>query len=127
AHRGVLAPHRRDRPVTPAAAGAAADRHRCRRRRSAGPALGGGVLVVAGGRVIGADRAPAELDVVCADGEIVELRSPGSRVPAGATTIDATGRFVAPGFLDLQINGGFGHDFTTSPDSIARVAEQLPR
>ena len=85
------------------------------------------MLVGAAGRVIGADRAAAARDVVCADGEIVELRPPGSRVPAGAVSIDASGCYVAPGFLDLQINGGFGHDFTTAPSSIARVAEQLPR
>src|SRR5690606_7604689 len=120
----VLATDRRDRALAPPAAGATARRDRCRRRRPAGSALGGGVLVVAAGRVIGADRAAAELDVVCADGEIVELRPPGSRVPAGAVSIDASGCYVAPGFLDLQINGGFGHDFTTAPSSIARVAEQ---
>jgi N-acetylglucosamine-6-phosphate deacetylase len=30
------------------------------------------------------------------------------------------------GFVDLQVNGGFGHDFTTNPESIWEVATRLP-
>ncbi len=83
-------------------------------------------LVIAGGEVVGTAGRPTRLDVVCRDGVVVELRPPGS-AERGADIVDATGCYVAPGFIDLQINGGFGHDFTTSPDSIARVAELLPR
>ena len=83
-------------------------------------------LVIAGGEVVGTAGRPTRLDVVCRDGVVVELRPPAS-AERGADIVDATGCYVAPGFIDLQINGGFGHDFTTSPDSIARVAELLPR
>lgn len=33
---------------------------------------------------------------------------------------------LAPGFIDLQFNGGYGEDFTANPHSITSVAARLP-
>jgi N-acetylglucosamine-6-phosphate deacetylase len=44
------------------------------------------------------------------------------------TVLDGSGKSwtVAPGFIDLQFNGGYGRDFTSNPESIAPVAARLP-
>ena len=47
--------------------------------------------------------------------------------PPDAEVVDAQGLLLAPGFIDLQLNGGFGQDFTEHPESLWHVASSLPR
>lgn len=47
--------------------------------------------------------------------------------PPNARVIDTSHFIIVPGFIDLQFNGGFGHDFTANPETIWRVAQELPR
>ena len=51
----------------------------------------------------------------------------GLPIPASASRLDAEGAYIAPGFFDIQLNGGFGLDFTADPTTIWEVAAQLPR
>ncbi len=44
----------------------------------------------------------------------------------GVHVIDATGLWVAPGFVDLQINGGFGIDLAADPEAMWELGRQLP-
>lgn len=41
--------------------------------------------------------------------------------------IDVQGFILAPGYIDLQINGGFGIDFSTQADQVKQVAARLPQ
>jgi N-acetylglucosamine-6-phosphate deacetylase len=45
--------------------------------------------------------------------------------PKADSVIDAGGKILAPGFIDLQINGGFGCDFSRNPEKIDVVAKEL--
>ena len=59
-------------------------------------------LVIQGGTVVdGTGAAARRADVVVADGRIVSIVD-RAEVPAGATTIDARGLIVAPGFIDVH-------------------------
>ena len=71
---------------------------------------------IAGGR--GVDGGPIDISIV--DGVVSEGRLEGP-------VLDASGLVVAPGFIDVQVNGAFGFDFTEDPASIWDAGRALPR
>lgn len=77
-------------------------------------------LAIRNGRVLTADGF-VETDLG------VEAGSISRRVPDDPeVTIDASGLLIAPGYVDIQINGGYGLDFTADPTTIWEVGAQLP-
>jgi imidazolonepropionase-like amidohydrolase len=66
----------------------------------------GGVAIV-GGRVVPVEGEPIEGGVVLLrDGKIAAVEGPGFAVPAGLDVVDATGKWVLPGFIDAHAHVG---------------------
>ncbi len=82
-------------------------------------------LAIVGGSVI-SDGQLADGVVVIREGLIVGVGPAASTaIPPDADRLDASGLLVAPGLIDIQINGGFGHDFTDEPSSMWEVGARL--
>jgi len=63
-------------------------------------------ILIAGGRVIDpANKRDAVLNVLIEDGRIAEVASPGAHpAPAADRVLDARGKVVCPGFVDLHVH-----------------------
>jgi N-acetylglucosamine-6-phosphate deacetylase len=67
-------------------------------------------LKITNGQIITPDRIIGNGSILIENGKILEVTE--SEVDAGdAQTIDAGGQYVSPGFIDLHVHGGGGHDF----------------
>jgi N-acetylglucosamine-6-phosphate deacetylase len=74
-------------------------------------------LEVLRGSVVGPGGGLREAEVVIAGGRIREVRLGG---PGDGETI------IAPGFVDLQVNGFGGHDAAGGPEAITAISKLLP-
>jgi N-acetylglucosamine-6-phosphate deacetylase len=65
---------------------------------------------------------------VLVEGDRITAVGPSDSIacPPNATALDASGLWLAPGFMDLQLNGAYGLDFTANPETIWDVAARLP-
>jgi N-acetylglucosamine-6-phosphate deacetylase len=82
-------------------------------------------LVIRGGGVV--DRFDGRIVDVCIEGGVISAFEEGAADPQGVAVLDASDCFVLPGFIDVQLNGGWGVDFTTQPQRLDEVAMQLPQ
>ncbi len=81
-------------------------------------------VLIKNGRVIDPGRINGPADVLIENGTIAAVGS-GLKAPAGATVIDATGKWVLPGFVDLHVHfrePGFEYKETIATGAAAAVA-----
>lgn len=81
-------------------------------------------IIIKNGRVIDPGRINGPADVLIENGTIAAIGS-GLKAPAGATVIDATGKWVLPGFVDLHVHfrePGFEYKETIATGAAAAVA-----
>lgn len=84
------------------------------------------MIVVSGGDLILPGRVISAGSLVIDAGRIVAVES--RRIdPEGATVVDASDCFVAPGFIDVHVHGLHGHDTLDGEGAVARIAALLPR
>lgn len=67
-------------------------------------------LKIYNGTVLTPQRTIKDGCVIIANGIIEEVSDRNIEVP-GAVEIDARGKYIAPGFIDMHVHGGGGHDF----------------
>ena len=86
------------------------------------------MLYLHGARTAAEPAGAADLALLIED-DIIRAIGPGDTLPCppGAERVDAGGRLIAPGFIDLQLNGAFGLDFTAAPETIWEVGRRLPQ
>lgn len=86
-------------------------------------------LMITGGVLLHPATGRSEpADLLLSDGLVQVVAAPGElAATAGSDRIDAAGLLVAPGLIDLQVNGAAGVDITAEPDRLWSVAAALPR
>jgi len=72
-------------------------------------------LLIYNGKVITPDAIINEGILIIDKGKIVEIKNSAVDLPAllleSAVAIDAKGNYISPGFIDIHVHGGGGHDF----------------
>jgi N-acetylglucosamine-6-phosphate deacetylase len=84
-------------------------------------------LTVINGRII-TPAGIVEGSTLTTAGTKIATITPGKATDHGGEVIDAEGNYISPGFIDLHVHGGGGHDFMDgSVDAFLKIAETHAR
>ena len=65
---------------------------------------------IVGGKLVTPFRTISDIGLVMEGGKIVSFFK-GEEIPGNCQILDAKGNYVSPGFIDMHVHGGGGHDF----------------
>jgi N-acetylglucosamine-6-phosphate deacetylase len=82
-------------------------------------------LLVSNARLLFRDRILPGHSLLCEDGIIREL-APDGKIKAGAPCLDAGGRYLVPGYIDLHIHGFKGQLVDRGPADLEALCRELP-
>ena len=68
------------------------------------------LIKICNGHIIGPDRIIPNGSLLVREGLIAEVADHDLEIP-GAMILDAGGNYISPGFIDIHVHGGGGHDF----------------
>jgi N-acetylglucosamine-6-phosphate deacetylase len=84
-------------------------------------------LKISNGRIVTPYRLIPNGTVVVTGDRITEIGE-GNIIVPGAVELDAKGNYISPGFIDMHVHGGGGHDFMDGTvDAFLRIAETHAR
>lgn len=76
------------------------------------------------GKIITPYRVIPQGTVLISEDGVITAVSEGNIVAADALEIDARGKYIAPGFIDIHVHGGGGHDFMDGNETaFLKIAE----
>ena len=85
-------------------------------------------LLIKNANLILPDRILANHSVLCDGGKIVQISPTDDFVQdAAATVIDASGKYLAPGLIDLHIHGLHTYMIDNGPDDLENICKLLPQ
>lgn len=82
------------------------------------------VSVIANAELFDGETMRGRVDLVIDEGKIIGIDPAGHTPPADVEVFDAHGLLLAPGFVDVQVNGGGGTLFNNDPsvDGLVKIA-----
>ena len=81
-------------------------------------------IKISNGRVITPDRMLQSATLLISAGRIAAISEVDIDIP-DALVLDAAGNYVAPGFIDLHVHGGGGHDFMDGTEEAFHAIARL--
>ena len=80
-------------------------------------------LIILNGQLIFPDRIDTGKALICKNGKIEQILADKMlEINPDDQIIDAKQQYVSPGFIDMHVHGGGGHDYTEATEEAFRTA-----